>query len=58
MVIFFAITSIYNSAWVVCKQVVVLPVFLCRAQWTENSQTPIDKQRNELQANWRAVTNI
>ena len=34
---------IYNFACVVCKQMVVLPVFLCKAHWPENSQTPMKK---------------
>ena len=33
--------STWSSA---CKQVVVLPVFLCRAHWPWNGQAPINKQ--------------
>ena len=41
----FAITRTYYSALVVCKQWVVLTIFFCKANWPENSQSPIDKQK-------------
>ena len=43
--LFFTLSRIYNFAYGVCKQMVVLPVFLCRAYWPENGQTPMDKQK-------------
>ena len=43
--LFLTLSSIYNFAFVVCKQMEVLPVFLCRAHWPENTQTPMNKQK-------------
>ena len=44
-IVILTLLRIYNFACVVCKQMEVLPVFLCRAHWHENSQTPMNKQK-------------
>ena len=44
-IVIFAFWLIYNSALVVCKQVEVIPVLVCRDHWPENDQTPIKKQK-------------
>ena len=39
--LFFTLSRIYNFAYVVCKQMEVIPVFLCWAHWLENSQAKV-----------------
>ena len=44
-IVIFAFWLIYKSVLVVCKQVEVIPVLVCREYWPENDQTPIKKQK-------------
>ena len=43
--IFLTLSRIYSFACVVCKQVIVPPVFLCRTHWPKFSQAPMNKQK-------------